>query len=54
MASNSPPPPTTTAEEEASSKSKPRDMTADEYADLVNKWQQAYYAWQSSCVTYHK
>jgi len=53
MASNSPPPPTTTPKEEPSLIPKSRDMTADEYADLVNKWQQAYYAWQSSCVTYH-
>lgn len=29
-------------------------MTMDEYAELVRKWQQAYYTWQTSCMTYYK
>jgi len=36
------------------SETKPREMTVDEYAELVAKWQQAYYAWNTSCVTYYK
>lgn len=33
---------------------KPRQMTVNEYADLVGKWQMAYYTWQTSSITYHK
>ncbi len=33
---------------------KPRDMTVDEYSELIAKWQEAYYIWNASCVTYHK
>jgi len=32
---------------------KPREMTVDEYADLVAKWQQAYYTWNTSCFAYY-
>ena len=32
----------------------PREMTVDEYSELVSKWQQAYYTWNTSCVTYYK
>jgi len=35
------------------SDSKPREMTVDEYADLVTKWQHAYYTWNTSCYTYY-
>jgi hypothetical protein len=34
--------------------SKPREMTVDEYSQLVAKWQEAYYTWNTSCVTYYK
>ncbi|CAF2446860.1 unnamed protein product [Rotaria sp. Silwood2] len=32
---------------------KSKKMTVDEYAELVAKWQQAYYSWNISCVTYY-
>ena len=38
----------------SSSEIKPREMTVDEYAELVGKWQQAYYTWNASCVNYYK
>ena len=38
----------------SSTESKPREMTVDEYADLVAKWQQAYYTWNASSVNYYK
>ncbi|CAF0783041.1 unnamed protein product [Adineta steineri] len=28
-------------------------MTLDEYAELVRRWQQAYYTWNVNCVTYY-
>ncbi len=36
------------------SEPKPKEMTIDEYSELVGKWQLAYYAWNVSCVTYYK
>ena len=36
------------------SDTKPKEMTVDEYAELVRKWQQAYYTWNTSCVNYYK
>jgi hypothetical protein len=33
---------------------KSREMTVDEYSQLITKWQEAYYSWNSSCVTYYK
>src|SRR5690348_13590920 len=36
------------------SETKPKEMTVDEYAELVAKWQQAYYTWNTSCVNYYK
>jgi len=36
------------------SSDKPKEMTVEEYADLVAKWQQAYYTWHSSCMNYYK
>jgi hypothetical protein len=52
MSSNS----TTSTENKSSdiSETKPREMTVDEYAELVAKWQQTYYAWNTSFVTYYK
>ncbi len=44
----------TASTENKSSETKPREMTVDEYAELVAKWQQAYYTWNSSCVNYYK
>ena len=38
----------------SSVETKPRQMTVDEYSQLIAKWQEAYYAWNTSCVTYHK
>ena len=32
----------------------PKEMTVDEYSDLVAKWQQAYYTWNVNCMNYHK
>ncbi|CAF0802276.1 unnamed protein product [Rotaria sordida] len=32
---------------------KQKEMTVDEYAELVAKWQQAYYSWNINCVTYY-
>jgi hypothetical protein len=40
--------------ENKSSETKPSEMTVDEYAELVTKWQQAYYTWNTSCVNYYK
>ncbi|CAF1055657.1 unnamed protein product [Adineta ricciae] len=37
----------------SSVETKPRQMTVDEYSQLIAKWQEAYYAWNNSCVTYH-
>jgi len=45
---------TSISTENKSSDTKPQEMTVDEYAELVTKWQQAYYAWNTSCVTYYK
>jgi hypothetical protein len=39
---------------EVSVENKPREMTVDEYSELITQWQQTYYAWNSSCVTYYK
>ncbi|CAF3961968.1 unnamed protein product [Adineta steineri] len=39
--------------ETSSVQAKPREMTVDEYSELLAKWQHAYYAWNTSCVTYH-
>jgi hypothetical protein len=52
MSSNS----TTSAENKSSDtfETKPTEMTIDEYAELVTKWQQAYYGWHTSCVSYYK
>lgn len=52
MSSNS----STSVENNSSNTSeiKPKEMTADEYADLVSKWHQAYYTWNMSCATYYK
>ena len=36
------------------SNNRPKEMTVDEYADLVAKWQQSYYMWNSSSVNYYK
>ncbi|CAF3401954.1 unnamed protein product [Rotaria socialis] len=36
----------------ASVENKPRKMTVEEYSELVAKWQQAYYTWNSSYLTY--
>ena len=36
------------------SETQPRVLTVNEYAELVGKWQMAYYTWQSSSITYHK
>jgi hypothetical protein len=36
------------------SETKPKEMTVDEYSELVAKWQQAYYTWNTSCMTYYK
>ncbi len=33
---------------------KPREIAVDEYTKLIVKWQEAYYAWNSSCVTHYK
>ena len=33
---------------------KPREMTVDEYAELVAKWHQTYYTWNISCMNYYK
>ena len=45
-----------TAEETSSDTSTVRrpEMSIDEYAELVGKWQQAYYTWQTSSVTYYQ
>lgn len=51
MSNNSP---ISTENKSASSEMKPREMTVDEYAELVAKWQQAYYTWNASCVNYYK
>ncbi|CAF1000699.1 unnamed protein product [Rotaria sp. Silwood1] len=32
---------------------KPQKMTVDEYSKLIAKWQEAYYAWNTSYVTYY-
>jgi hypothetical protein len=47
---------TTSVEEKSTntSETKPREMTVDEFAELVSKWHQTYYAWNTSCVTYYK
>ena len=42
------------ADSTASAESKPREMTVDEYSDLVAKWQEAYYAWNASSMNYYK
>ena len=44
------------AEETSSDTSAARrpEMSIDEYAELVGKWQQAYYTWQTSSVTYYQ
>ena len=42
------------AESVPSEKSKPQEMTADEYSKAMAKWQEAYYAWNTSCATYFK
>ena len=44
------------AEEKPSDTSTGRlpEMSIDEYAELVGKWQQAYYTWQTSSVTYYQ
>lgn len=39
--------------ENGSTDNKPTEMTVEEYAELVAKWQQAYYTWHSSCVNYY-
>src|SRR5690349_6661121 len=49
MSNNSP-----TSTENESSDTKPKEMTVNEYAELVAKLQQAYYEWNSSCVNYYK
>lgn len=41
-------------ENKSPSETKAREMTVDEYAELVGKWQQAYYTWNASCVNYYK
>jgi hypothetical protein len=38
----------------ASVENKPHEMTVDEYSELIAKWQETYYAWNTSCVTYYK
>jgi len=51
MSSNSP---TSTKNKSSDiSEIKPKEMTVDEYAELVAKWQQAYYTWNTSCVNYY-
>jgi hypothetical protein len=45
---------TSISTENKSSDTKPQEMTVDEYAELVTKWQQAYYTWNTSCVNYYK
>ena len=42
------------ADSTASVENKPRQMTTEEYSELITKWQHAYYAWNTSCVTYYK
>jgi len=46
---------TTSVENKSSntSETKPREMTVDEYAELVAKWQQTYYTWNTSCINYY-
>ncbi|CAF1671827.1 unnamed protein product [Rotaria magnacalcarata] len=36
----------------ASVENEPRKMTVEEYSELVAKWQQAYYTWNSSYLSY--
>ncbi|UJR08663.1 hypothetical protein I4U23_012921 [Adineta vaga] len=36
-----------------SAETMPREMTVDEYSQLIAKWQEAYYTWNTSCVAYH-
>ncbi|CAF1119133.1 unnamed protein product [Adineta ricciae] len=31
----------------------PKEITVEEYSDLVAKWQQAYYTWNVNCMSYH-
>lgn len=33
---------------------KSHSMNKEEYSELIIKWQQAYYVWNSSCVNYYK
>lgn len=42
------------ADSTASVETKPREMTVDEYSELIAKWQEAYYAWNTSYVNYYK
>lgn len=39
---------------ESCATTKPREMTVDEYSELVAKWQQTYYAWNTSYINYYK
>ena len=40
--------------ENKSSETNPIEMTVDEYSELVTKWQQVYYTWNTSCINYYK
>jgi hypothetical protein len=42
------------ADSTVSVKNKRPEMTVDEYSELIAKWQQAYYIWNTSCVNYYK
>ncbi len=42
------------ADSTTSVENKPLEMTVDEYSELIAKWQEAYYAWNTSCVSYYK
>ena len=47
---------TTSVENKSSniSETKPKEMTVDEYSELVAKWHQTYYTWNMSCINYYK
>ncbi|CAF3097973.1 unnamed protein product [Rotaria sp. Silwood2] len=41
------------ADSTTSVENKPQKMTVDEYSKLIAKWQEAYYVWNTSYVTYY-